>query len=413
MITLPKFPSSSRTTFKTARIMMKNSKKPSRQNSKMSSETGMSRVPVEIQRKILDYLDHESMLKASRVCKSWNDIISTSSKFLKSTEVNLNANEISNSQLTRKYRHLIINGGNYELRKPDLLSISNVCEYLETLEFVPDKMAFRFFHFCGQMQEKHENAMTLAYMPDFIEFLKLCVNLKTLHLRFSDKTKDHQPLGKVVAKLPKLRSLTLVGCDWLVKYLDVEDLEHICLVRFDVQVLNKKSTQDNHIVEFMNKQQNLNKIEFQGIELKSAVVLKPKFQWRNLKIVDIYTQMNNNWQKLIDVAGPGSKISVGEEVDLGFTPPLLMMIKNQPNITKVTYQMRTYDYLIEVDESTKLNHVRELAIRVYEGMERSEENAMPYKRFPTVQEFELVELLTGERSLKSRNDVEQLIAFIA
>lgn len=351
----------------------------------MDPQKSITRLPVELQRKILDCLDRRSMLKAALVCKTWNDIISTSSKFLDSTRFTLQENNRTNFRMTRKYRHLSITAGDYSLRKQNLQQIT-VYESLETLKLMPERRVFwEFLENPWDIPEleKYESSLTLESSADFIEFLKRCVNLKTLHISLSLKTVEIKEC-KLVAKLPKLRDLTLVECDWLLKYLDVENLEKLCIMRFQGERIRRmpvffgdrsKRESEDHIVELMNKSQHLNQIDFFGVHMKSNINLEPKFEWSSLKVVDVFAQMNDNWQKLISAAGPDSKITVGKEVFI--SSELLMMVKHQPNITGLSFQLRTYEFLeADVDESNKLPNITKLQMRSLQRLNNSYEELM-------------------------------------
>lgn len=306
----------------------------------VSPTASISSLPIEILSKILINLDYQSMLEASLVCKVWNDVISSSNKFLDSTQLTLwMTRKTKLDKLTRKYRDLVIKTvKKCALRKRNLNQIE--CENLV------------YFNLLGP---------STVQLEDFVDFLKLCVNLKELDLKDFFQN-DERKSGPIV-KLPKLRRLYLFDSDCLMKYLNVDGLDELFIERLD-----EKEEDKDHIIQFMNNLQKLNSIILNGVNLKSDVDLELQFQWQSLKLYNMDIAMSQhmewNWQKLIDAAGLDSKLTIGEDIVSAFAAQFLKMMQHQSKITKMKIDMMSYPFKAQYpDDEVDIDFVTKLQIR--------------------------------------------------
>lgn len=352
-----------------------------------NTKTAINQLPIEVVSSILDFLDYGSMLEASLVCRDWNNIISTSKIFLNSTIVALRIMERSKFKLTRKYLHLYLETGPPStLNKSTLDQISNVCESLETFDF--------------------EGRVPASTQKVFIKFLNHCVNLQQLSITINSvatEERAQQPKHKFAAKLQNLKYFSLIGdCDyWLLKNVNIQNLESLRLSDYHFS--------DCAIVPFMNKLLKLDSIRLNGIDLNSTENLVPQFKWKYMKIDFIIINftmsddMQRNWQNLFDVAAQDSKLSIESGVVPEVAKPLLEMIMNQQNITKMKLEMNSYpDKFLRGEDDKKFKYIKELKLRklpLWEDYVTSKEEQMrneiiqKRKMSDIMQKFENVQFL--------------------
>lgn len=322
----------------------------------MDEELNINDLPTEVLCEILGFLDFKSMLNASLVCCDWNDIISTSNEFLNKTRLTLTIDKRTSFKLTRKYRDLkIVAKDNCTLRKHYLDQINKICGSLETLT---------------SMQT------SIVLSSDFVDFLNCCTKLKTLELwnLFENLNKKIPGETELVLKLPKLTRLIIHDADWLLKYLEVENLNFLLISRSQ----GRKMLSQDRIVRFLNKIKHVNGIVLRSIDFDSEIELKPKFAWNYLKISEIdsfmYDHMDSNWQMMMKAARRDSKISLEENLETEFVYSLLEIVKNQRNITKMKIELLSYPLEFLFEENSALKFVKSLKIRKSEPFYGNNDN---------------------------------------
>lgn len=327
---------------------------------KSSANIGIRDLPIRLLFGILCLLDYNSVLNVCLVCREWNEIISTSEKFLDTTDVNLAFNVNNCTQLTRQYRSLRIQlVDNTLLGRSFLKQINNVCDSLTHVVI--------------------QGPSTIS-SKDFIGFFKLSTNLT--HLKMSNFSQHGSNSSNSFACLSKLQNLHLESCDWLLKHIDVRSLRTLTI---------ECSMDNSAVVHFLNNLHRLQRLILIQRNLQADVHLTPKFRWSHLKFRNVPASVEEdfswqrNIQKLMDVAGQNAKISIEGENDDTFSAALFNMIQCQKRITSIKIELRAFPRQFYSKRlETKFSHIKSLKLRQYD------------KKNETVNEFDFATLFFDE-----------------
>lgn len=308
-------------------------------------------LPIEIISKIFDFLDHKSMLNASLVCKTWNEVISSSEIFLNSTKLVMLVTADSKTCLTRKYRSILMKLVDQTLLGRRFLNqMKNICKILTKIVIQgPSSISSK----------------------DFITFFKMCTNLQ--HLEINNVSQNGSTSANLSVGFPKLEFIHLDACNWILKFIEVNTLKTLV---FEACNYDPNDDEQSAMVKFFNKLEKLDRIVMINSSLKSvSEILVPKFTWSHLKFRNIESsffshQQNESWirnvQNLIDAAGHDAKVSLeGSSCGSTCVRALLRMIRHQKKITSMKVELRAFTRYQEATNLNRLDNIKRLKLRQY------------------------------------------------
>lgn len=315
-------------------------------------------IPVEMQIKILDYLDYESMKNACLACKDWNAIILSSKKFINSTKIVIGLmdleflnsnNHLQMTKISRMSNSLVLDGHKENIRghilqEHELKQIVGVIN--EFSEPIASLTIQKFTVNCYQY---------------FNQIIQACSNLKELELKEIMRVKDAKELESEMNCIKNLDKLIINDFGSLLEQMEMRHRYYCSFER------KKKSLQEHTTVECLNKIEGLNTLIIRRISLFSGKILTPKFNWNHLKVIecdDLYANAGLSWENLINAAALGAKASL-DCFNARLTGYLMEKIRLQRNITQMKIDLN-YDMVRIIcccEREDKFNHLKILKIR--------------------------------------------------
>lgn len=293
---------------------------------------------------IFEYLEFEEMKTSTLVSKKWNQIISISCKFLKTTKIvlHLNENEMKSLRFTRKYQQIYIK-----------------------LTFHPDneskKILFENLNFCSTIEELYVDHQSAAKGKTSI------FHLETSFIEF-----------------PNLKKLNIKMSDWILSLIRCENLESLNIL----PSISPDIYFDNINLFLSKRLFNLKSITLTAVNLGSYIILNPDFKWKNLNLFPHTLKPRtieefDNWKRLISAADTNSTLHLdGVYIGYDFLQFILNEIAVNGNIVKLVlgFVKRIDDKL--ANEMKELNGIK---ILDYKCNRRDDNVELLFMKIPNIE----------------------------
>lgn len=252
-----------------------------------------------ILRIIFNFLDFESVNNAFLVCWKWNDIISTSAKFLNNTwlRLHLDKDDIDLNSVARCYRNII-----FEVES-------------------------------GESKSKVTKSEFFNFLRSQRSILKR-ISFHNIHEKIFDQNDDEiEPIEMNI-----LIQLWLNGSDWICDFIKCEKVYYLYIINITESC--------EKIIKFMNQQKNVKKLHLSETSLDDVHEMYLKFKWKELTItanqIDVKRNLTN-LEKILDASEHNATIELSGKFNENFLKFLFHEIQENRKITHFSFQMEVFE----------------------------------------------------------------------